>query len=209
MPFIPTPSGLRVVFTGRYANAPFVNVMYARQIGGSPASVANLDTWAGALASLYHTTLMTMLNVNTHLTNVTATDISSEFGNQGVFTGDLVATGPATGGDPANVAVVLSWTIQRHYRGGHPRTYLVGISDTQHTEQSLTPASQTAYAAAGNNFRTGWNGILLGGSPTQISSLTKIRAGVPINPYQLNDITNCVVHQRLDSQRRRLGKEIV
>jgi hypothetical protein len=104
----------------------------------------------------------------------------------------------------------MSWRIVDSYRGGKPRTYLPGIPTSALATQGdstllLSYAQQVQIQA---NILLGLlNGIMVESSPTSFGTISyhhahAIRPTPIFRPYQAVE-----VHERLDSQRRRSGKE--
>lgn len=118
---------------------------------------------------------------------------------------------------PANSAVVSSWIIARRVKGGHPRTYWAGVCNTQLANgfgPALTSAAQTAWGTAANGFLTRINALTLpsGDHPQLVCLSYYDKATVPIPPHlrtapAVYTITSTAVHGRVDSQRKRLGRE--
>jgi hypothetical protein len=130
-------------------------------------------------------------------------------GNEFVTTG-APAPGGAVSGMPPQCAVCLSWKSTATWRGGRPRTYLPAVPQT-----AVVPgggsALETAYATTlANNaleFMQTVNAITSTGA-NPIMGFPSYYTNYTWRPVPLFfPFTNVVVHQRLDSQRRRSGKE--
>lgn len=174
------------------------------------------ETDLTAIAGLFGTHLVgsgswvaTLPNTWT-LSNIRAIDNSGETENVGVST-PSAAGGRSVGVVTPNVALCISWPIAAHYRGGHPRTYVAGIPidqlDTvggknwQTTTQSTWEGIGTALIAAiGESvIRTGVE-LTLG---TLSYYADKALRSVPV----FRAFEGAIVGKRIDSQRRRTGKE--
>lgn len=110
-----------------------------------------------------------------------------------------------------NTALVMSYPIAAHYRGGHPRTYVAGV-----------PASSIA-TPGGNEWSTGtqstWESIgitLLGAVASMVvggvadvllGTISYYTGGAARAVPIFKTFLDVAVGSRLDSQRRRLGKE--
>jgi hypothetical protein len=115
------------------------------------------------------------------------------------------------------VAAVISWDIDQRYKGGHPRTYLPGIDQAAFAAEGSNTwgtAFITALKAAALTFLTQLVANLLAAGfasaePIIISRFSKgpRPSAVPfaITNSSANPVT---VNERIDTQRRRLGKEI-
>lgn len=111
---------------------------------------------------------------------------------------------------PPQCTVALSWTIARRYRGGKPRTYIPSIPTSAVAGEGtakLTSAYMTIAETAADSFQT-----VIG----EISGLSAPVFGVNVSYYDggalrispvIDPIIGIAVHGRLDSQRRRSGKE--
>jgi hypothetical protein len=144
------------------------------------------------------------------LSNIRAVDNSGLTENVGVST-PSVNGGRTVGVVTPNVALCISWPIAAHYRGGHPRTYVAGM-----------PIDQLD-TAGGKSWQTStqstWEGI--GSALIAAIGESVIRSGVELALGTISYYTEkalratplfrtfegAVVGKRIDSQRRRTGKE--
>lgn len=112
---------------------------------------------------------------------------------------------------PANVAVVLSWQSNVYWRGGKPRTYLCGIPQTDVADsQRLTQAAQTSFSNRATNFRSEINAFTNGDWSRVTHGFVSFRTKKEERPNPLFFAsTGSTVGARLDSQRRRLGREVL
>jgi hypothetical protein len=121
-----------------------------------------------------------------------------------------VQGGGGSGALPPSCAVCLTWKASIAWRGGHPRTYLPGIPSAQRG----SAAGAGLLSAFTINVRNDANAYLaemqsntIGGAhalPGFVSYFT----GYAFRPVPLFfPFNTCVVHDRIDSQRRRSGKE--
>lgn len=126
-----------------------------------------------------------------------------------------VSVTPATGASatvpfPPQVAVCLSWSINAKYRGGKPRTYLPGVAGNNAADTNSSALSNTfctTLAAAGVNFIADMAAVTIGGQPLTMGCWAYTRGGAPLTTPTFSPFTNALVHERMDSQRRRSGKE--
>lgn len=128
-------------------------------------------------------------------------------------------TNPVAGEDSgapldASAAVVVSWRVASHWKGGHPRSYIPGVTaDRLDTPNAFTSATVTDYNSAVNGFVSG-----LAGASGDFFSGISLRAlrrfadggslTVPktyLDPPLLIPITGHIVRSHIGSQRRRLG----
>lgn len=102
-------------------------VHYWRYSGGAP-SAGDLSSFAAALVSNGETEFQALANDHVGMSFATARDLSSDMGNEATAGTPWLGTRGSALTAPG-AAVVVSHSIARHYRGGHPRTYLpLGVS---------------------------------------------------------------------------------
>lgn len=212
----PSPGVARVAFSGTYDVVDWANVMhtYTPQVGAHTQQAA--DQLAIQMHNEFAAHFCPVLAQNLSLQQ---TQVTMYAPNDAAF--ESVVVSPAAGQDsgvglPANVALVVSWSSNAHIRGGHPRTYLAGIvNDRIATGKSWSQQTIADFQAAASNFRQGVNNILLpiGGDVT-LGYLQRFprRGSLQVPPIYLDPpifwpFTGVSVHSRIDSQRRRLGRE--
>jgi hypothetical protein len=113
---------------------------------------------------------------------------------------------------PVSVACAISWSVQQHYRGGHPRTYVPGMT--------------IGWVASGNTFNAGQIGALADDANSFLSDINAHQVGnfsdahlgtvsfvlrkewrdPPVFRDYIPD--GATVDARVDTQRRRLGRDI-
>ncbi len=210
MPALPNASKVvRVVYSGTFGGAKWANVFHVQTantgLTGPDAVILAtglIAAWQARLAAL-HTTA-------TSLTNCTVVDLTSSSGAQAAVSAAVAGTFSNTAALPANVALVGSLKISRRYRGGHPRMYLTGQSGTN-TSNNINWASTwvTTSGTAFTNWRSDVNALTTASSgAVTLICLSYYSAGVLRAIPQQDAVTSIVVHSRVDTQRRRLGKEI-
>lgn len=174
---------------------------------GGPPSNSTLATLLGLLDPLIDAYLTTFMHTS-------ATHLSTELIDLSSSSGAVESSAPGTAGGnvgtlaPLSVAAVTSWIISRRYRGGHPRTYMGGLSDAQlNPPQLLNGTFRTNWETAGGVFLGAVNalsgtlpGIALGAVSYRTANAPRV---TPI----FEPFIAARVHVRIDSQRRRLGKE--
>ena len=128
--------------------------------GGSPA---DLDVFATSVKGFWGDDLAGATHEDYNLIRVECTDLTTPTSAIGLWAGSVPGT--ATGVPvPADAAVVLSYTVARRYRGGHPRGYwLLGIgvdlADPQHWTSDFIAAQQEAFDAFFTSvLGAGWSG---------------------------------------------------
>jgi hypothetical protein len=208
-PLPPAASVLKYEVLGTYEGTHWANVLHIRFSGGSSVSDMNaiLTTIDASWDAHFTADLSDQLtHIESVLTDLT-TDLSPRVSHSpGISGGNTGAT------MPASVAIGLSWPIARRYRGGHPRTYLAGVPAA-----SVAGVSTVAPTAAANietdaaAFLAAVNGAT-GAEMTalQLGALSYRTGGSPrTTPVFDPFLGGATVHSRLDTQRRRLGRELV
>lgn len=118
----------------------------------------------------------------------------------------------AGAGLPAQVSTGISWAVQTHYKGGHPRTYLPPPSILALVSaREFTPAHANAVSAAANGFLSTANGITHGAFNsvhlgTVSFVLRKEWRAPPVFRDFVPGAASC--DARVDTQRRRLGRDL-
>lgn len=138
------------------------------------------------------------------LDKTTCEDISSMTGAFGSDNTGAGAGGASQQSTSARAAVI-SWPINARYRGGHPRTYIAGISDDNNLDGRLFT---TAAVAAVLNLATFiWNNVRdepMSGGGTLTLSVVHYTGPIALGPYPRTDYLGLpFVAQNQRSQRRR------
>lgn len=208
LPPAPSCVFVRVVGTESTSHRPWNNIFHLQYAGTVPTATT-LNTAATQILAAYGAQFMPLM-VNVYsLTEVQLADLTS----------DTAAIGSATGSTAGSVAgvalsinatAVVSWTIARRYRGGHPRSYIPGQQNSDIAAvNTWTGTYTTALNNAATAFRAALNGLSVSGTSFTMVAVSYYDAkvlrpqGVPF-PIIAN-----AVHPRVDSQRRRLGREIL
>ena len=201
------PGVVRIVHQGQNQGLPWVNTFH---VLGSLGLYTQTDMEAVALAmhNAYFNSFVPQLNTATQLLSTTAIDLTSRTGPVGIETVSHAGTIPASSLPGLQVAYCISWTIQDRYRGGHPRMYLCAASNTEFQNgRTLTPTKVTALEAAADGYLVAAENMTVAGqtwSPVCVRywSHNQLLATPLIRP-----IRGRAVHNRIDTMRRRLGKE--
>lgn len=216
MPPLPVvPGVIKLVIGTTLSGGEVENILHVSYSGAVPSS-STLSTW---LTAAFIPPTQTLYDGQSSTTcigvSVEATDLSSDTG--AVATEPLDVTGVRTGDfAPASAAVVASWTINRRYRGGHPRTYFP--FGTAGTYEALSAKLWDtgfigAVGTAINTWTGAWYGTIEAGTTfNNLVSVSYVDKNLnPTPPYRrvtpvVDDIVGVVVKQRICTQRRRLGK---
>lgn len=203
----PAPGVAKVIIKQAYGNVNVFNILHVAGPIAASWTAGGLQGLATSIRAAWVTNVLPLQASQLTLTDVQCVDLSSEVGEEGVATGSNTG-GIATAGLPANVAVCWSWKIARRYRGGHPRTYIAGVHSSQaNGPNTLLTGAQTSHLAAANAMRTAINAIPVIGSTARLVCVHYRRNKVILPAPLISDVLGASVDNRLDSQRRRLGRD--
>ena len=209
MPPLPAAASvIKVRLKGNKGGTPWNNIFHVRYAGAAP-TVAQLTTWAGVINTAWATNLAPLAFTNVTMQFVDTVDLSSATSAEASTAFTSVGT-RAGSTFPAQVAMVGSWTANLRFRGGHFRNYWpFGVTADQFSMTNWTAAFITAAQSGLAAFRTAINGSSVGTAPVTMIGLSYFTQHA-LRPTPLPvDITGVLVHNRIDTQRRRLGKELV
>jgi hypothetical protein len=205
LPF--APAGLKIRFLGTTQGLPFVNVFHA-QHSAATVTANDLQTFANGIHSAAQTNLVTAYYTGTSINTIEVTDISSALGPVATNTAGVPGGRTAANLNPVNVSYAVSWNQSLHYRGGHPRNYIplsavADISGGRLLASGVASALSSQWAA----YLTAFNAVVSGTVTITMGMFQYHSHHVIVNPPQFFAYTGVRVHGRVDSQRRRLGKE--
>lgn len=205
-PLPPIHDVCRISVRGNNAGLAWANVFHASVVTES-LDTAELDNFADNIMSDYHAHMMAHVENEVRVTDVTVTCLDSDIAPQGAAAGSMAG---AYSGQPypAQVAVCISWKQALRYRGGHPRNYLPGIPLAAGADNhSLSPVYIASYLADANAFLAAINARSPGGNPCALGMVSYIKNKIYRVPPLFFPYASAQVHGRLDTQRRRLGRE--
>lgn len=215
MPAGPRPEppvrSCRVTFEGLYESAPWANVVWLHLNGSGEITNETLHAMCDTLYGTYSDTLLVPQSNASTLERVVALLFSGD-GEQVAFSSPASVVGSQGGlGLPANVACCISWPIAVHYRGGHPRTYLSGIPASAISNNTTFDSDYVAIVAAdAQDFHTGLEALsgLDGITSVEHGAMSFVSGGEWRTPPVFRRIADGAhVDSRIDSQRRRLGRD--
>jgi hypothetical protein len=202
----PVPGVARIVFKGNSLTVPVANVIHVQNGRGDAWSKAELDGVATAARNSFQTRFLPLINNNYHLTEVDAVDLTSDLGV--VSTALSSGVGAKVGiGTVNSVAQCISWKTDAHFRGGHARMYLCGPGSGDYQDATTwQPTQVSALLTAANGFL---QDIFTAFPPLtpQYVLVRRTKNRSPLIPPQTFVLRSAVVDTRIDSQRRRLGKD--
>lgn len=187
---------------------PYVNVFHCFLPANSVSSDAQLTTWLTA----FHNALgvADLIGQRSNTLHVTQFEAVLHVGE--VLNYRATNTTPLNGGrvsQPLSAAMnaVISWHSSAYWRGGKPRTYLGGMMiENVDTNHSLIDAQKTAIAGQAQTFLNGVSAITTAQVPeTQMGFIHWQSKDQWLIPPTFYKFTGASVHDRLGTQRRRLG----
>ena len=203
----PIPDGIvRAVLEGTHGGEPW-SIGHWLQIDGSPSG-SELNDLANGLYTAFDDNLLDPLSENLTLTHAKVT----WFNAGGEFEGNHFASEPGTASADEltnQVALVLTWLIASHYRGGKPRSYLPGITmDKLATPRSYTDDFVAAYSGLAQDYIDDIAALSISGiSSVTIGVLHRWRNFNALDPPDFEAFTGAKAQKRVCTQRRRLGAE--
>lgn len=190
------------------AGVPVINVFHLRQVAGGSWSLADMQSAVSFMRQTWLSNIVSLQNPALTLGTLTGTDLSSSLGVVAVQGGSN-AGGAAGTAVTANVAACVSWPIARHYRGGHPRTYIGGLATGNVLNaNSWTPAFVTALTAGMVSFRGTVNTNTVNSTgPVELVCVHRILNKIHLPVPTVDAVGVPSMDTRVDSQRRRLGRD--
>lgn len=198
---------LKIQFTGTYGVAKWANVMHLKYDGTFPTN-SEANNIALSAAAVYASNLLPVMSTSAILTETIVTDLTNSLAATGTFTGSDPGGNANANAMNAGVAIAGSWKIHRRYRGGHPRTYLVGMTANNLTNtQNFSGAYVASVLSAFQGFLTDMNALTEGAvDPFTLVSVSYYGAGIARPVPLVDTILDVSVDTRVDSQRRRNGR---
>jgi len=205
LPF--APRGVRITTSGTIQGQPWVNVFHG-QWSASGATANDMQTLINSFRTAYNSNMVTCLPTASQVNLFTALDISSATGAVATNNTSVVGTRTVSGVMPASAAVVVSWNISLHYRGGHPRNYLpLGSAADMTSGHLILGTFATIVSADAAALLTAVNAITSGTLTFTMGMFQYHSHHQVVNPPVFFPYTGVRVHGRVDTIRRRLGKE--
>lgn len=214
MPALPPIAGhLRLRLIGTVNGMPWNAVQFARYTGTAPSDTA-LQTVGTAVGTAWNNAIAQICPSSVNLGQVEVTDLSALDAGVGLAT--TSHPGLRAGASPTNnVAMVASYKIHVRYRGGHPRTYWpAGVTADITGGRTWTGSFLTLAQGACVDYIGNINAITLSGGVLQFVAVSYYHSdgGDPPKTVLRTTpvsyvISTASVHPRVDTQRRRLGKE--
>lgn len=216
-PLNPVPGVLKVFLEGFIDGTDtqkWGNVLHFSYSGTAPTG-PTCATIASDIATQWGSHVASLCPSPTELKTVTVTDLTSTTSGEGIA---LVSSAGTRGDDsiPANAACLVSYPTTLRYKGGHPRTYLYVLGNSD-----LTGAGQWTPTA---EVSTKWQAFLtavaaISVAGTTLSGFVAVRYkgkflpnGGPPHYYLTSPlvenilISGLTVQAQMASQKRRIGR---
>jgi len=221
MPALPAvPSTLRVAVKGDIdAQSPWLSRLFITYTGTAPTS-AQLNTFCSTAMSSAVTNLIPLIDTSARILEIDATDLTSPTAAVGNNVATHVGTRAGTQMDAAACAVI-SYSILRRYRGGHPRGYwrFGTVSDITSGRQ-WTGTATAAFKSGFDAWITallaaGWTGAgtlthtnvsYYSGNTVVISPTTGRARNVPVlrGTPLIDTVAGTIAQAFIGTQRRRI-----
>ena len=206
-PLAPAPGVARFTFKGTCNGINVFNVMHIKGHTGAAWNATDLHAVNVAADAAFRAYLLPWCSTDYTYIGSYAVDLTDAFGVD-----DTVPASSAGGrgsiGRIQSMACCITWKTSGHWRGGHGRTYLNGGGGGDFTNPTTWSGSYVTGTMAGaNNFMLAVNTPTAGTTPALvILRRYSEKAPIPSGPIAL-PVTAAVVDSRIDTQRRRLGRD--
>lgn len=201
------PNVLRLQFIGTNQTTPWLVQLFWHY--NAPTLITgDINSLCALAATAWQSALAAVHNPAVVLTRVAGIDLRARDAAQGGV--DVSYPGTHAGVVyPTNVAAVLSWKVNYRWRGGHFRSYLPAGSAGDVTGGRIWSTTfLTALNTGADAWRNALNGMTVGGTGGHLTGIRyfneKQLLEVPLDLV----IVDSTVHGRVDTQRRRLGREV-
>lgn len=190
------------------------NILHVQWTSSVAPVSADMTTISNGAMTWWSTHFKPSVTSYWRLTQVVATMVDGT-GTQGASTSAAISGTASPPAFPPQSCVAISWLGAPSYRGGKPRTYLPGVPESAGTAgtSQLSSAYCTTLRTAAIAAIGDMTWATVASIPAQLGTVSYIKK-TPTNspPYHRPvplfwQYTGARVHERLDSQRRRSGKE--
>lgn len=164
MPALPPVNKcLRIALKGLFGEDTAIINRFFMVYGGTAPANADLNNLSTTVLTAWNTYMAAVIQAGYATESVTIEDLTSPTGAVGSATATHAGTdtGVTLG---AATSMVVSLKIARRYRGGHPRMYIAGVSNSHLTDDqkwvaAFLPTFQTAVTSWMNAISVGvWSG---------------------------------------------------
>jgi len=217
VPLPPRPSPpdhtMRVALAGTNGSGSrWANVFWVRNAGGNTPSDTELNSLAAFIYGRYISHFGPQMNVNVTVQGcqiIYYGPAGLQIGGGHVENTLCSQVGQAL---PASAAICISWRVAQRYRGGHPRTYLPGMSTASMQDVTKWVATYAdAVRVSADQFHLDINTHTAGTfGPFHLGTVSFVLRNEWRSPPVFRDFTpaSALVDTRIDTQRRRLGPDV-
>jgi hypothetical protein len=184
-------------------NVPCVNILHF--LRGGTIAAGDVGNLAEAAKTAWQTNMLPVQTADLRLTAIRVTDLSSLSGQQ--YTAASTGVGSLAGsGLPANACLAFTFSTAVRSRSSRGRMFLGGLSqsdtmDPQHIAASRVTQKLNAFEA----FRLACQSAPAANAWT-LAVVSYYTAGAPRVTPVVTTVTSVRLNNRIDSQRRRLGR---
>ena len=196
------PGVARCSQTGTANGIPIANVFHVGYTGNG-LTQGQADALSQNLAAEYLNGWAPNIPNNITMNDWTVTDLASPTGVVSVHSNPATGSGVGTAA-PNNCAVLIRKTTARRYRGGHPKTFIIGAFDSEVVEGRSWAASRLSVAETmWGLFHT--SAVAGAGAPwTNEVVVHYYQHKAPLEVPLVDVITNYTAEPLIASMRRRL-----
>lgn len=211
---LPVSRVIQLTFAGTYFTQPWVNVLHWQYTAG-PIGAADIVGLCNQAVVAWGQSIGDACSASVSLTAVRGIDLSAPDAPQGASSAPAeVGSLPGTG-LPVNCAAVVSWIVNYRWRGGHFRSYMpVGVTTSITNGNTWSSTGLNLFRQKADDFLVAMNAITIaqgGGALVGVRRWrTEVKGQPPvaIDPPLVLPYTSVLVDSRIDSQRRRLGRDV-
>lgn len=194
---------------GLISGVAWRNIYWALLTPNPTITQSDFDGWLNVAATAHKTNFQGLMSVDVTYVSATATLFLPGNGSmQSTFAMSGAGTGGAALPD-TEACHVLSWKSSVYWRGGKPRSYLPGVAtaNINADHRTLTSTIIGTLTTNAGSLRTTVNADTKPTITGSVFGFVSFRSGNADRiPPVFFPITGAVVHPRLGSQRRHLGK---
>ena len=187
----------------------WANIFWCATVGGLNPTPAQLVTLAEAFYGFFNTHLWVLQGKDAHLQRC----VVNYYGAGLQYVDEYAAStagGSADDTEVDSLSACLSWTIGATWRGGKPRTYMAALPTNAFADSNTLASTYiTALETGAAAFLTAVNGYNVAPFTVLVlNCLSFFSDNAPRVPPIGFGVSGVTVHPRIDSMRKRLGREV-
>jgi hypothetical protein len=193
---------------GNYRGLPFLNRFWLNVTPSGTPGATEVLALSNAVAAAFRTRFGAQLSIDWHSTNQRTVWFKSSTDEVAVDGSD---TGSGSINDvdaPIQCCYLINWAISGSYRGGHPRSYLAGVTmNGLSNDRDIASTKRTNLSTAATNFLSDVNALTPSGwSAVQLGTFAFFRGLSALNPPVFKPFNSGSCNGILATQRRRLQR---